>query len=1005
MNGNFKDFLEQLKEAVRLEEIVAETGRLTVKKAGKNWTTEQHDSLIIFEDTQTYAWYSQASTPGRQGDVFTWLQHHGGIPDFMEAVRWLCQRTGLEYAWSEKEVASYQRQRTKRESLTAVAEFMAELFWKHAPAVAYAKGRGWKEETLKEAKIGYWDWPHAQALREYLQMREIDLTRPEVVAVLGYRGDVAKWGETWGVVVDNDWVEAAHIPGMPGDMLVYPHFDKGKCVYLAGRGLPQEKVAEEKEPEEKKKKNAHWNLRASLVGSRAVYKNVTYNKAGKAADVLIVVEGQGDALTLHQWGFPAIALAGVAVNEPLVDFLKQHKKVVVALDKDAAGEKGAMALATALGPSTLILTWPGSGKDANDWLKKDNPPLNKVKEQIADARPLVVAMGWWAKSVPVMDRAAAERKVYELAADMLPFDYAIYSKPLAQALQVTVPELNRAVKAVRVERDKMVKQPAAPEPPKPKEPNAWEAVIGMSLDEEQETYLKKQSQDHEGHAQCVKYLFGHDLAFVPEWGWLVWDGKKWDKQAANYTAEGFVIKTLKARRMIGVKEDLTSLVATCVCSNNNVTSVMARLERLCVASTEEFDNDLDRVNAANGVIYLPTGTLEPHNRQKFTYCLDTAYRPDADYTTDWAYFLHTSLAKYDEENDVYVADKYLPDLMKWLQMAVGYSLTGHNRENALFYLYGRTRSGKGTFSQTLYKLFGKPLGGNIEFNVLTAPRGEDSQNFALAPLKPCRFLIGSEPGKYERFNDAVTKQLTGADPVTCSFKHGTPFSFIPQFKMWLSANWPFNADPDDQATWGRVRIIHFPNSYLGKEDKELKERLESAECLEGILRWAVDGAVAWYKSGTEGLKTPEGVVQAGKKQRADQDFIGQFLEECTEKPLTDEDKKRLAICFISFADLYKIYVQWCSGVLTPQKSKSFSMALTGKGYLQGKSYIVQTEGPNSGGGQKELIPKTPELSKKQMRGFWGIKLNAEGMQLLFESTTSSKGSKNFAHSIPEIENN
>ena len=43
-------------------------------------------------------------------------------------------------------------------------------------------------------------------------------------------------------------------------------------------------------------------------------------------------------------------------------------------------------------------------------------------------------------------------------------------------------------------------------------------------------------------------------------------------------------------------------------------------------------------------------------------------------------------------------------MLNYLQMAVGYSITGHTVEEKLFYLYGPTRSGKGTFMETLLAL-------------------------------------------------------------------------------------------------------------------------------------------------------------------------------------------------------------------------------------------------------------------------------------------------------------
>lgn len=114
--------------------------------------------------------------------------------------------------------------------------------------------------------------------------------------------------------------------------------------------------------------------------------------------------------------------------------------------------------------------------------------------------------------------------------------------------------------------------------------------------------------------------------------------------------------------------------------------------------------------------------------------------------------------------------------MDWLQMAVGYSLTGHTREEVLFYLYGPPRSGKGTLTEMILALLGSPLAKEVNFATFTAQRSGDSQNFDLAPLKPCRTVLASESNAYERFNKAKVKMLTGGNEVYCAFKHQTHFA-------------------------------------------------------------------------------------------------------------------------------------------------------------------------------------------------------------------------------------
>jgi putative DNA primase/helicase len=58
-------------------------------------------------------------------------------------------------------------------------------------------------------------------------------------------------------------------------------------------------------------------------------------------------------------------------------------------------------------------------------------------------------------------------------------------------------------------------------------------------------------------------------------------------------------------------------------------------------------------------------------------------------------------------------------------------------------------------------------------------------------------------------------------------------------------------------------------------DRELPAKLMREA--DGILSWAVGGAVRWYR---DGLGHPNAVEQAGREWRTDMDQLGRFLEEC-----------------------------------------------------------------------------------------------------------------------------
>lgn len=285
------------------------------------------------------------------------------------------------------------------------------------------------------------------------------------------------------------------------------------------------------------------------------------------------------------------------------------------------------------------------------------------------------------------------------------------------------------------------------------------------------------------------------------------------------------------------------------------------------------------------------------------------YDPAADYS-GWAAFLTSAMHGG-------------ADLVQYLQEAVGYSLTGHTSEECLWYIWGPSRSGKGTFTETLLALLGRPLGVETDFATFTAKREGDTQNFDLAPLRPARFIVASESNRYAALNVAKLKALTGGNYVRAAYKHRDLFTFRPSFKVWLVSNEQVNADVDDDAVWYRLKVVEFPNGHAGDEDKTLKRRMKSAENLRAVLRWAVEGAQRWYASGG-GLVHPAAVQSATARHREELDYVGAWLDECAE-PRPGE--------WTSNDRAYKSYDHWCKENGVPAKTlRLFIRSLKTKGF-------------------------------------------------------------------------
>ena len=415
-----------------------------------------------------------------------------------------------------------------------------------------------------------------------------------------------------------------------------------------------------------------------------------------------------------------------------------------------------------------------------------------------------------------------------------------------------------------------------------------------------------------GNADAFAMLYGDEFLYVKELGWLHWTGKYWrqDNSAILLAMrESFDLRHDRFNRC----QDETKASAT----KRNTYKLNAAIEQakaLLAASINDFDRNPDEINVDNGVLNLETLEVTPHDSsQRFTYCLKVPYDEQAD-TSVVADFMRTALTKEGEAANT--------ELIDFMQVAMGYGLTGHTREEKLFYMYGQLgRNGKGTITEALMELMPYPLAQEVDFNTFIARRDGDSQNFDLADMKSSRMIFASESNKYQMLNPASIKKLTGGNYVRAAHKFKEFFTYRPQYKAWLSSNHKVNGDPDDDVMWGRVLVIEFPNSYMGREIKTLKELLKSPDVQRGLLRWLAIGAQKWYATG---LIVPEQVMLATKKMQGELDTFSDWFEEAV---------KADTGAFLAYADAYQNYSVWCeNNGVTAKKRTQFSESMLKRGH-------------------------------------------------------------------------
>lgn len=355
--------IQEIKERITVEELIAET--LTIVGRGRTLTTKEHDSLKIFTDTQTWWQFSQDIG----GDIFDWVQQTDSC-DFKTALAMLAKKSGVDLLQlTHEERQAWEAERTdaqKRAKIYTIAadHYQAQL-WSEAgeAGMAYCRGRGWTEETIKRERIGFNPDPRAVPELAEGSADNKGLSVEDSIRPLHSRLRDAD-------LMDHPLAKA--VLSIPPGHMVYVHTDRGRIVYLSGRSIEGKR---------------HYNLPVDVAGPKQPYRN---DPTERSTNACVLVEGQADAIALAQLGVNALALCGVDGN---IDTPISH----VAFDNDKTGQRKALDVALTIDPLCRILTWPTTLRHREE---DHNHIEVKDAADLLQADPASVDMDRWLDESP-----------------------------------------------------------------------------------------------------------------------------------------------------------------------------------------------------------------------------------------------------------------------------------------------------------------------------------------------------------------------------------------------------------------------------------------------------------------------------------------------------------------------------------------------------------------------------------------------------------------------------
>ena len=145
-------------------------------------------------------------------------------------------------------------------------------------------------------------------------------------------------------------------------------------------------------------------------------------------------------------------------------------------------------------------------------------------------------------------------------------------------------------------------------------------------------------------------------------------------------------------------------------------------------------------------------------------------------------------------------------LIRFIQKAMGYALSGDVSEQCLFILWGTGANGKSTFLNVMLELFGDYA---LSTGIETFMKKNSEQSNDIARLKVMRLVTPSEIEQGRQISESLIKMVTGEDALTARFLYGEYFSFKPTFKIFMATNHKPKIRGADNGIWRRIKMIPF----------------------------------------------------------------------------------------------------------------------------------------------------------------------------------------------------
>jgi len=442
-----------------------------------------------------------------------------------------------------------------------------------------------------------------------------------------------------------------------------------------------------------------------------------------------------------------------------------------------------------------------------------------------------------------------------------------------------------------------------------------------------------------GNAERFIARHGGRFIHVPERGWAVYDGRRWDfagavsevMRAAHMTARtiqdeaaairgtsaDIIISEPKGKEPVRLADKLASHGRSTE-SAQRLAAMVKLAEPYLSVAVGELDADPWMLNVENGTIIINPRvddedpiTFRPHDpADLITKLAPVRFDPDA------------TCPRYDR----FMAEvQPSADVRRHLHQWGGYGLTGDTQEQKLCFWYGKGRNGKSTLVDAWGFVTGD-YGETVPIETfLDQGRGRNAGSATpdLALLPGVRFLRTSEPEKGSKLAEALIKLTTGGEPIQARHLNMGYFKFRPAFKLTMSGNYRPQITGTDEGIWRRVVLVPWSVRIENPESHLLDTLRAEAP---GILNRLLDGLRDYLENG---LALPPEVADATQLYREDSDPLGRFLSFAVEPAVGER---------IASRRMHEFFVAWAKASGEREWSqKGLGMALKERGWRSKQS--------------------------------------------------------------------